>query len=114
MKIFYKVDVDAIRNFTTPIIAQIGAENWATLCVLSAYMNENKTCYPTYRTLSTVLGISPTSVSNRIRKLEKCTYNNKPVMKKTRNRNEQGKWGNNVYEICTDAIHMFNTPHGDN
>lgn len=43
-RIFVKMYVDAVKK---GLIADIGAERWQTLCVLSSFMNANGECYPT-------------------------------------------------------------------
>ncbi|WP_231929028.1 helix-turn-helix domain-containing protein [Brevibacillus sp. SKDU10] len=43
-RIFLKMYVDAVHS---GFLADIGDENWRTLCVIASFMNEKGECYPT-------------------------------------------------------------------
>lgn len=57
-RIFVKMYVDAVKK---GLIADIGAERWQTLCVLSSFMNANGECYPTQDQIASALNLSRVS-----------------------------------------------------
>jgi hypothetical protein len=104
---FFKVNIDLIKNFQHTIYAQIGPDNWYTLCALAAFMNSERQCYPSNSTLATIMGVSESTVSRRLRKLANTYVNGKPLITIERVRNPDGTWDKNVYTINTDIVSIF-------
>lgn len=107
MRYFYKVYVNPIRDMTKPIISVIGADNWATLCVLAAYMDEHKECYPTLRTIGHLLGVSEQSAGKRIKKLAKEAYDDKPLIEIRKGKLDGQGMERNFYKVVTDTVTIF-------
>jgi hypothetical protein len=108
--VFYRINVDYIKDFDAPIIALMGADNWATLCVLAAFMDSNGYCYPTHKTIGKLLGISEQAAGKRVRKLAEFTYNGQQVVtihKSSNQRGEDGKFTKNNYHISCPFICIF-------
>jgi hypothetical protein len=105
--IFYKVNIDLVKNFQHTIYAKIGSDNWYTLCALAAFMDTNGKCYPSNSTLSTIMGVSESTVSRRIHKLADTKIGEEPLIIIDRVRNGDGTWDKNLYTINTDIVSIF-------
>jgi len=70
-RIFFKVDVLAIRE--AGLISKIGANGWATLCAIAAFMDEEGVCYPTQETLADLMGVTRQAANVRIGRLLEVT-----------------------------------------
>lgn len=108
--VFYRINVDYIKDFNAPIIGLMGAENWATLCVLAAFMDKNGYCYPTYETIGKLLCISEQAAGKRVRKLAEFKYNGQPIVtihKTAHQKGEDGKFTKNHYSISCPFISIF-------
>ncbi len=95
------------------VLATLGATNLHTLIGLAYFMNEQGECYPSESRLMSLLGLSDvSSVSDRITKLRKAQWNNKPVIQvktgeRTKDKSGKYKWGNNYYKLNMEIISIF-------
>lgn len=94
--IFLKMYVDAVHS---GFLAEIGDENWRTLCVIAAFMDEHGNCYPTQDLIATRLGISRQSVNRRIKRLLEFRWNEKPVLHAIKKRKADGTWDRMRYTV---------------
>ncbi|QAV85222.1 hypothetical protein ES965_14520 [Bacillus subtilis] len=78
-RIFVKMYVDAVKK---GLIADIGAERWQTLCVLSSFMNANGECYPTQDQIAGALNLSRESANRRIKALCDYRWQGRPLVVK--------------------------------
>ncbi|MEC1584422.1 helix-turn-helix domain-containing protein [Bacillus spizizenii] len=96
-RIFVKMYVDAVKK---GLIADIGAERWQTLCVLSSFMNANGECYPTQDQIAGALNLSRESANRRIKALCDYRWQGRPLVVKERARDEKTqRWDNARYTI---------------
>lgn len=95
-RIFVKMYVDAVKS---GLIADMGADNWQTLCVISSYMGEDGTCWPTQSQIAKGLGVSRETANRRVKKLESYRWQDKPLIEKVRKRQKDGRWENARYTI---------------
>ncbi|WP_407567975.1 helix-turn-helix domain-containing protein [Bacillus subtilis] len=96
-RIFVKMYVDAVKK---GLIADIGAERWQTLCVLSSFMNANGECYPTQDQIASALNLSRESANRRIKALCDYRWQGRPLVVKQRARDEKTqRWDNARYTI---------------
>ncbi|CAF1803558.1 MULTISPECIES: helix-turn-helix domain-containing protein [Bacillus] len=96
-RIFVKMYVDAVKK---GLIADIGAERWQTLCVLSSFMNANGECYPTQDQIAGALNLSRESANRRIKALCDYRWQGRPLVVKQRARDEKTqRWDNARYTI---------------
>lgn len=96
-RIFVKMYVDAVKK---GLIADIGAERWQTLCVLSSFMNANGECYPTQDQIAGSLNLSRESANRRIKALCDYRWQGRPLVVKQRARDEKTqRWDNARYTI---------------
>ncbi|MED4828205.1 helix-turn-helix domain-containing protein [Bacillus atrophaeus] len=96
-RIFVKMYVDAVKK---GLIADIGAERWQTLCVLSSFMNANGECYPTQEQIASALNLSRESANRRIKALCDYRWQGRPLVVKQRARDEKTqRWDNARYTI---------------
>jgi len=65
-KIYLKMYVDAVRY---GLLADMGDNNWRTLCVLASFMNEKGECFPTQAQIAKGLGVSRQAAQRRLKKL---------------------------------------------
>ncbi|MEC1707381.1 helix-turn-helix domain-containing protein [Bacillus mojavensis] len=96
-RIFVKMYVDAVKK---GLIADIGAERWQTLCVLSSFMNASGECYPTQEQIASALNLSRESANRRIKALCDYRWQGRPLVVKQRARDEKTqRWDNARYTI---------------
>jgi hypothetical protein len=95
-RIFVKMYVDAVHS---GLIADMGADNWQTLCVIAAFMNEEGECYPTQDLIAQRLNVSRETANKRIRRLCDYRWNGQCIVKKKLDRNDDGTWDNARYTI---------------
>lgn len=95
-RIFVKMYKSAV---TSGLIADMGADNWQTLCVIASYMDEKGDCFPTQSQIAKGLGISRTSANRRVKKLAEYRWQGRPVIEAIRKRSPTGQWENTRYTI---------------
>ncbi|MEB3692690.1 helix-turn-helix domain-containing protein [Bacillus amyloliquefaciens] len=96
-RIFVKMYVDAVKK---GLIADIGAERWQTLCVLSSFMNANGECYPTQDQIAGALNLSRAAANRRIKALCEYRWQERPLVVKQKARDPKTqRWDNARYTI---------------
>ncbi|AMQ66697.1 DNA binding protein [Bacillus phage Mgbh1] len=95
-KIFVKMYVDAVSS---GLIADMGPDNWQTLCVIASYMDENGRCYPTQAQIARGLGIRRETANRRVKRLLDYRWCGRPIIEAYRKRNGKGVWENTEYVI---------------
>lgn len=115
-RIFVKMYVDAVHS---GLLADMGAENWQTLCAISSFMNERGECYPTQELIAHRLGITRQAAGRRIAKLIEYRWNGRPIVSALRKRKADGSWDVTHYtvlpisqlEIFGNSIHATSSQH---
>ncbi|MGE7271421.1 helix-turn-helix domain-containing protein [Brevibacillus panacihumi] len=82
-RIFVKMYVDAVHS---GLLADIGDENWRTLCVIAAFMDERGEAVVTQDVIAETLGVTRCSANRRVRKLMEYRWNEQPVITKRADR----------------------------
>lgn len=95
-KIFVKMYVDAVKS---GLIADMGADNWQTLCVISSFMNEKGECYPTQAQIAKGLGVRRETANRRVKKLAEYRWEGRPIIEAIRGRTDKGTWENTRYTV---------------
>ena len=95
-RIFVKMYVDAVRS---GLIADMGAENWQTLCVIASFMNEKGECYPSQSQIAKGLGVRRETANRRIKKLLSYRWQDRKVVEAVRKREKDGTWDNTRYTV---------------
>ncbi|MBR8661189.1 helix-turn-helix domain-containing protein [Brevibacillus sp. NL20B1] len=96
-RIFVKMYVDAVHS---GLLADIGDENWRTLCVIAAFMNEKGECFPTQEMIAHRLGVSRETAGRRIKKLLGYRWNGREVIRAIKERDPKtGKWKTTQYTV---------------
>ncbi|MBS0046335.1 helix-turn-helix domain-containing protein [Bacillus sp. 22266] len=96
-RIFVKMYVDAVKK---GLIADIGAERWQTLCVLSSFMNASGECYPTQDQIAGALSLSRAAANRRIKALCDYRWQGRPLVVKQKARDPKTqRWDNARYTI---------------
>ncbi len=95
-RIFVKMYVDAVKF---GLIANMGAENWQTLCVIASFMNEQGECYPSQDQIAKALGVRRESANRRIKRLADYRWQGRKLIETTRSRTEIGTWENTRYTV---------------
>lgn len=104
--IFVKMYVSAVR---TGFVADLGARNWTTLCVIASFMNEKGECYPTQEQIARGLGVSRQTANKYIAELIAYRWQGKPVIIAIKDRDEQGRWENTRYTVLpVSHLAIFN------
>src|SRR5690625_3037823 len=88
--------VDAVKH---GLIADMGAENWQTLCVIASFMNEKGECYPSQDQIAMGLGVRRETANRRIRKLVDYRWQGRKVIEAIRKRAKGGTWENTRYTV---------------
>lgn len=95
-KIYLKMYVDAVRY---GLLADMGDNNWRTLCVLASFMNEKGECYPTQSQIAKGLGVSRQAAQRRLKKLAEYRWNGKALITTVKDRAKDGTFENTRYTI---------------
>ncbi|MBM7600491.1 hypothetical protein JOC34_002882 [Virgibacillus halotolerans] len=95
-KIFVKMYVDAVK---AGLIADLGADNWQTLCVIASHMDKDSECFPTHAQIAKGLGVRRETATRRVKKLADYRWNGRPLIVSEKGRTEKGTWDNTRYTI---------------
>lgn len=88
--------VDAVKS---GLIADMGADNWQTLCVIASFMDEKGECYPTQSQIAKALGVTRQTANSRVNKLVAYRWRGNEVIRAVKGREESGKWQNTRYTV---------------
>lgn len=109
-RIFVKMYVDAVR---TGLIADMGAKNWTTLCVIASFMNEKGECYPTQSQIAKGLGVSRQTANKYVNDLLKYRWQGEAVVTAIKGR-ESGRFDNTRYTVrSVSSLEIFNRVKND-
>lgn len=95
-RIFVKMYVSATRD---GLIAELGAKNWTTLCVIASFMNERGECYPTQAQIAKGLGVSRQTANKYVADLLNFRWQGQAVIRALKDRDEHGRWENTRYTV---------------
>lgn len=98
-------EVNISKFLDEGLLAELGPENTHTLIGLGLFL---PVCYPSQSHLSKVLGLSRTTVNQRVQKLLNFYHKGKAIISVEKYR-DKGKFDNNVYQIFKNSgITIFN------
>ena len=94
------------------LLVEITPSDWQLITALAAFLDDQSECKPSLEDLCAVLGLADiASVSKRIRKLEKKTFECLPLITVNRNkkRNDKGVWvfSKNEYQLNPAILTIF-------
>lgn len=96
-RIFVKMYVDAAK---AGLIADMGAQNWTTLCVIASFMDAAGNCYPTQAQIAKYLGVKRQTANRYVKALLDYRWHGRPVIRAVRVRDEKsGRWENTRYTV---------------
>src|SRR5690606_28011196 len=95
-RIYVKMYVDAVKH---GLIADMGDENWRTLCVIASFMNEKGECFPTQEQIAKGLGVTRQTAARRIKRLLEYRWNGREVITAVKMRDKKGRWENTRYTV---------------
>lgn len=96
-RIFLKMYVDAVKS---GLVADMGSENWTTLCVIASFMDERGECYPTQDLIAKGLGVSRQTANKYVNRLLKYRWNDHAIINAIRMREKgSGRWENIRYTV---------------
>lgn len=105
-RIFVKMYVSAVRD---GLIADMGAKNWTTLCVIASFMNEKGECYPTQSQISKGLGVSRQTANKYVKDLLDYRWEGRPVVIAVKGRAKGGTFDNTRYTVLpVSKLEIFN------
>lgn len=82
------------------LIADMGAQNWTTLCVIASFMDAAGNCYPTQEQIARYLGVNRQTANKYVKNLTKYRWKGKPVVTTVRKRDENnGRWESTRYTV---------------
>ena len=94
-RIFIRMYVEAVKS---GLIADMGAKNWTTLCVIASYMDEKGECYPTQSQIAKGLGVSRQTANKYINDLLAYRWQGSPVIEAVKGRHN-GRFDNARYTV---------------
>lgn len=106
-RIFLKMYVDAVKS---GLVADMGSENWTTLCVIASFMDEKGECYPTQELIAKGLGISRQSANKYVKRLLDYRWNGRSVINAIKKRDARtGRWDTTRYTVLPiSQLAIFN------
>lgn len=105
-RIFVKMYVSAVRD---GLIADMGAKNWTTLCVIASFMNEKGECYPTQDYIAKGLGVSRQTANKYVKDLLDYRWEGRPVVTAVKGRAKGGTFDNTRYTVLpVSKLEIFN------
>lgn len=117
-RIFVKMYVSAVRD---GLIADMGARNWTTLCVIASFMDGKGECYPTQAQIAKGLGVSRQTANKYVNDLLEYRWQEQAVVTAEQAR-DNGQFTVLKYELNTKylepakindfAVTSFLMPHG--
>lgn len=100
-RVFVKLNVDATRS---GMIADMGPELWATLCVIAAHMDGEGRCYPSQDTIGRLLGVSRQTANKYVQRLLAYRWQGEPVLTvEKKDRGDGGRFYRNAYKVMENS-----------
>lgn len=96
MSLFVKLQIAPLQ---TGFLAALRPEDWHTLTALASFMDRDRRCYPSLRTLARCLNISVSAVQARLHRLTTLQWQGQPVLTIEHQRQPNGRWSRNIYRI---------------
>lgn len=93
--VYVKFHISAAKS---GLIADMGAELFQTLAVLSSFIDGTGRCFPSQTLLAERLGVSRETANRRIAKLLRYRWRGQPIVTAVKMRTERG-WAQTVYTI---------------
>lgn len=81
------------------LIADMGAQNWTTLCVIASFMDAAGNCYPTQEQIARYLGVNRQTANKYVKRLVDYRWNGRAVIHAIRDRSPTGTWQNTRYTV---------------
>lgn len=95
-RIFVKMYVDAAK---AGLIADMGSQNWTTLCVIASFMDAEGNCYPTQAQIAKYLGVRRQTANRYVKSLLEYRWHGRPVIRAVKERSPAGTWLNTRYTV---------------
>ncbi|WP_018755145.1 helix-turn-helix domain-containing protein [Paenibacillus terrigena] len=95
-RIFVKMYVDAAK---CGLIADMGPQNWTTLCIIASFMDAQGNCYPTQEQIAGLLGVNRQTANRYVKRLLTYRWNGQAVLRATQGRSKGGTWENTRYTV---------------
>ncbi len=97
------------------LLVEISPVDWQLITALAAFLDDQGECKPSLEDLCAVLGLADiASASKRIRKLEKKTFKDLPLItvNRSKKQNDKGVWvySNNEYQLHPTILAIFRIP----
>ena len=94
------------------LLVEITPSDWQLITALAAFLDDQGECKPSLEDLCAVLGLADiASVSKRIRKLEKKTFEGLPLItvNRSKKQNDKGVWvyTTNEYKLHSAILAIF-------
>lgn len=106
-RIYLKMYVDAVHD---GLLRELGPELWQTLCVIAAFMDEDGNCFPSQELIAERLGVSRSTVNDRLKKLEAFRWKGQPVIKRVKRRDKNQRFEKTLYTIMPiSSLGIFNS-----
>lgn len=103
------IQVNIWRFLDKNLLAELGPQNTQTLLALALFLPDSR---PPISLLSIVLGVSTTTASQRLMKLEKFRYEGEPIIHIQRKRDKKGHFKvNNYHFLDNSGITIFKVPY---
>ncbi|RSL35313.1 helix-turn-helix domain-containing protein [Salibacterium salarium] len=94
-------------SFINGPLSEMKPNTLATTLALGRFIDKNGECFPTYKQLGEVLGISRDAVKKRIEEVKKYRYNGESIVEVINRNVEGGRNTSNLYRLNRKYISIF-------
>lgn len=94
--IFVRLSVGTIKS---GLIAEMGADLFATLTVIVSFMDADGRCYPAQSSIGRLLGVNRQTANKYVQRLLAFRYEGQPVITVEKIRGPTGTFDRNVYTV---------------
>ncbi|MCD9024386.1 helix-turn-helix domain-containing protein [Cohnella silvisoli] len=94
--IYVRLSVNAAKS---GLIAEMGADLWATLTVIASFMDGDGRCYPTQASVGRLLGVNRQTANKYVQRLLAFRRDGAPIIVAERARDNNGRFDRLHYRI---------------
>lgn len=89
----------SVQTVKAGLIAELGAELFATLTVIASFMDADGRCYPTQASIGRLLGVNRQTANRYVQRLLAYRREGEAIITVVKEKRDGGPLGRNIYTI---------------